>query len=99
MQVFLQSQKKDDDKIYHKRVHRLAQFSTPENKAMTATAQMLMEYNDTLNTNCFQRTEVSKMEWKNYKECMNSIRPYNIEKKRVITNIHNCLQNYHLFVN
>lgn len=60
---------------------------------------MLMEYNDTLNTNCFQRTEVSKMEWKNYKECMNSIRPYNIEKKRVITNIHNCLQNYHLFVN
>ncbi len=59
---------------------------------------MFMEYNDTLNTNCFQKTEVSKMEWKTYEDCIGSIRPYNIEKKRVITNIHNCLKNYYMFV-
>jgi hypothetical protein len=39
-------------------------------------------------------TEVSKMEWKTYEECMNSIRDYNIEKKRLITRINNTLTQY-----
>jgi len=39
----------------------------------------------------FEKSEVSQMEWKSYDNCMASIRPYNIEKKRVLTNINNAL--------
>jgi 8-oxo-dGTP pyrophosphatase MutT (NUDIX family) len=50
----------------------------------------------TLEMNHFQRTEVSKMDWKTYDECIEAIRPYNVEKKRLITNIHQLLTNYPL---
>jgi len=52
---------------------------------------MYMEHSDTLNVDNYERAEVSKMEWKTYEECMDSIRPYNLEKKRLITNIHNAI--------
>ena len=39
----------------------------------------------------FQKSEVSKLEWKSHEECIHSIRPYNLEKKKVITNINNVL--------
>lgn len=39
----------------------------------------------------FQTAEVSAMEWKTYDECMRLIRPYHIEKKKMIDNIHNLL--------
>jgi len=42
-------------------------------------------------TNPFDKTEVSKIEWKTYKECIDCIRPYNLEKKALIQNIYNCL--------
>jgi 8-oxo-dGTP pyrophosphatase MutT (NUDIX family) len=45
----------------------------------------------------FQSSEVSKMEWKVLDECLNSIRPYNLEKKHVIQNINNVLQEYRLY--
>jgi len=45
----------------------------------------------------FQSAEVSKMEWKVLDECLNSIRPYNLEKKQVIQNINNVLQEYRLY--
>jgi 8-oxo-dGTP pyrophosphatase MutT (NUDIX family) len=48
------------------------------------------------NLDNFQKTEVSKLEWKTYNQCMESIRPYNIEKKNIITNIHNILNTYQL---
>ena len=44
----------------------------------------------------FEKTEVSKMEWKSYGNCISSIRPYNIEKIKVITNINNALLKYTL---
>lgn len=40
--------------------------------------------------------EVSKVEWKTIDECLTIIRPYNIEKKRLITNINNALTKYSL---
>lgn len=52
-----------------------------------------MKKADTLQTNKFQRSEVDKMEWKNYKDCMSVIRCYNLEKKRVLTNIYQTLKN------
>ena len=47
--------------------------------------------------NKFQRSEVSKLEWKTYEECINSIRPYNIEKKIMLNKIDTVLNNYLIF--
>lgn len=45
----------------------------------------------------FQATEVSKVEWKLFNECLNSIRPYNLEKKAVIENINKVIQEYRFY--
>ena len=45
----------------------------------------------------YQKTEVSKLEWKTIEECMNCIRPYNLEKKKLIQNVHKMLEEYIVF--
>jgi 8-oxo-dGTP pyrophosphatase MutT (NUDIX family) len=45
----------------------------------------------------YQKTEVSKLQWKTIDECLESIRPYNLEKKQIITNINKVLQEYRLY--
>jgi hypothetical protein len=45
----------------------------------------------------YQVTEVSKLEWKTLEECLESIRPYNLEKKQLILNINKVLQEYRLY--
>jgi len=45
----------------------------------------------------FQSSEVSKVEWKTLDNCLEAIRPYNLEKKQLITNINNVLQEYRLY--
>ena len=53
---------------------------------------------DNLNElNNFQVTEVSKLEWKTLDKCLESIRPYNLEKKEIIQNINKVLQEYRLY--
>lgn len=52
---------------------------------------------DLVNLTNFQITEVSKMEWKTVDKCLESIRPYNLEKKEVIENINKVLQEYRLY--
>ena len=47
--------------------------------------------------NNFQVTEVSKLEWKTIDECLETIRPYNLEKKELIKNIYTVLQEYRLY--
>jgi 8-oxo-dGTP pyrophosphatase MutT (NUDIX family) len=49
------------------------------------------------NLHNFQKTEVSKLEWKTIDECLESIRPYHLEKKQIITNINKVLQEYRLY--
>lgn len=50
---------------------------------------------DNVNNNTsFQKSEVSEMEWKTYKECLDSIRPYNVEKKDIIMKINKVLNKY-----
>jgi 8-oxo-dGTP pyrophosphatase MutT (NUDIX family) len=39
----------------------------------------------------YQTSEVSKLEWKTFDECISSIRPYHIEKQKVLSNVHNTL--------
>ena len=45
----------------------------------------------------YQDTEVSKMEWKTYTEAMDLIRPYNLEKKEVLTRVDTMLEKYKLY--
>ena len=45
----------------------------------------------------YQVTEVSKIEWKTIDNCIESIRPYNLEKKKLITNINKVLEEYRLY--
>jgi len=42
----------------------------------------------------FQESEVSKIEWKSLDECLSSIRPYNLEKQRIIKQVNYVLTNY-----
>ena len=57
---------------------------------------MHMSLSDSLENVKYEKTEVSKMEWKTFDECMKSIRHYNMEKKQVLTNIHSALTQYKL---
>ena len=45
----------------------------------------------------FQTTEVSKMAWMNIDQCVQAIRPYNLEKKNVICNINKMLREYSFY--
>lgn len=49
-----------------------------------------------INMDNFENTEVSKMEWKTYENCMSSIRSYNLEKQDMLTKINNTLSKYSL---
>ena len=40
----------------------------------------------------YQRSEVSNLEWKTIPECIDSIRPYSLEKIRIVENICNLLE-------
>uniref|UniRef100_A0A6C0EGL2 Nudix hydrolase domain-containing protein n=1 Tax=viral metagenome TaxID=1070528 RepID=A0A6C0EGL2_9ZZZZ len=42
----------------------------------------------------YQQSEVSKLEWKTIEQCLESIRPYNLEKKTIITNVNKILQEF-----
>jgi ADP-ribose pyrophosphatase YjhB (NUDIX family) len=48
---------------------------------------MFMNYEKSLKYGDFQKSEVSKMEWKNLNECLMCFRPYNLEKIRIIKSI------------
>ena len=42
----------------------------------------------------FQKSEVSKIEWKTFEQCLACMRTYNLEKKRVISNVNRALSEY-----
>ena len=42
----------------------------------------------------FQKTEVSKMAWFSYSECIQHMRPYNLEKINILRNLNNALLEY-----
>jgi 8-oxo-dGTP pyrophosphatase MutT (NUDIX family) len=51
-----------------------------------------MKYEDTTINASYQKDEVSQMAWKDYDECISSMRTYNLEKMRLITNIHSAIK-------
>ena len=54
-----------------------------------------MDINEDLDN--FQKSEVSKIEWKNYNECIKQIRPYNLEKMDTLKRVDNILKSYSFF--
>ena len=56
---------------------------------------MYIDYELSLNEKManIDKTEVSKVEWKSFNECLSIIRPYNLEKKRILSNINIVLTN------
>ena len=45
----------------------------------------------------YQKTEVSKLEWKTIEECVSAIRPYNLEKIQMIQRINRALKEYRIY--
>jgi len=58
---------------------------------------MYMSFADSIKTTDYDVTEVSKLEWKSYDECVACIREYNKEKIAMLTRIHKTLTHYLLF--
>lgn len=53
---------------------------------------MHIPYHDSISSGKpYQKSEVSGMEWKSYTKCMEDIRSYNLEKKRILTNVYQCI--------
>lgn len=53
-----------------------------------------MPYEESIRECAVQSSEVSCAEWKTYEDCMASIRQYNVEKKRVLENVHQTILQY-----
>ena len=53
-----------------------------------------MEYEHSLQLCEVQTSEVSCAKWKTYDECMESIRYYNVEKKRVLEKVHHTITHF-----
>ena len=52
-----------------------------------------LEMNDTLYEDNYQKTEIGDMKWADYEECLKLIRKYNYEKKNLLKQINNLLNN------
>jgi len=55
---------------------------------------MGFEENQKYHSSKYDQTEVSKIEWKTYDQCISCIRPYNLEKKKMIEDIYSCILEY-----
>jgi hypothetical protein len=53
-----------------------------------------MPYEESIRECAVQSSEVSCSEWKTYEDCMSSIRYYNVEKKRILENVHQTILRY-----
>lgn len=42
----------------------------------------------------YERSEVSKIKWMSFERCMQKIRPYNVEKKTILSNVRAVLEKY-----
>lgn len=49
-------------------------------------------------TNSIQYSEISKIKWLTYEECLENIREYSVEKKKMITDINNLVTKYNIIL-
>jgi len=52
---------------------------------------------NTIPLNPIQYSEISKIDWLSYEECLENIREYSIEKKNILFNVNNLFCNYKIF--
>jgi len=45
----------------------------------------------------YQQSEVSKLQWLSYEDCLKKIRPYNLEKKDILNRVNKLLTKYRLY--
>lgn len=57
-----------------------------------------MNYSDSDIKTVHQDSEVSKIEWRTYNECIELIRNYNLEKKQILSSIHEIITSYRIFI-
>jgi 8-oxo-dGTP pyrophosphatase MutT (NUDIX family) len=57
----------------------------------------MVNNNVSLETKRYQKSEVRNMKWMSYDECLNVIRPYNLEKINIVKKINKVLQEYRLY--
>jgi len=62
----------------------------------TSDSESLQFKNEDILPN-YQKSEVSKLEWKTLDECLECIRPYNLDKKRLVLNVNKIIQDYILY--
>jgi len=75
----------------------LEEFYTSTNDKMYKITYFLSQLkNEEPNLLSFQEEEVSKMEWKDLDECLESIRPCNKEKKNLIRSLEEILNTYNV---
>jgi hypothetical protein len=53
--------------------------------------------NNKVNNNNYQKSEVSKIRWCTFEEIIQLIRPYSLEKIKIIENVHKTLNNFNLY--
>jgi ADP-ribose pyrophosphatase YjhB (NUDIX family) len=53
--------------------------------------------NNDLPLDKYQKSEVGTIDWKTFDMCVDSIRPYNLEKKELLKNINSIIQEYRLY--
>ena len=52
-----------------------------------------MDYNNTINEDNYQKSEIGDLKWFSYEDCINNIRNYNYEKKEMLMKINKILNN------
>lgn len=55
---------------------------------------MYMDYADSIRPSTYDTSEVSAMEWKTFDACMQVIRPYNVDKIRILSQIESLLDKW-----
>jgi len=58
---------------------------------------MYMDYHTSLEHHHYQKTEISNIQWKSFDDCIKCIRPYNLEKKKMLSNIDSCIRTLQLY--
>ena len=49
---------------------------------------------DDVPVSTFEQSEVSKLKWLSYEDCVKKIRPYNIEKTKMLQKLHSILTTF-----
>jgi 8-oxo-dGTP pyrophosphatase MutT (NUDIX family) len=94
-EIFIGSNYKSYKHKYYLAYMNTDQFTNASNYSSASFITQQSSRVDNLQN--FQRSEVSKIAWKTCEECIELIRPYNLEKKQLIMNINKVLTDYILY--